>query len=159
MSLKIVNTLAKGLNQYFKIMGISNSPATGANLQGQIAVGLTLLNWTVNGSPNEPVVPPIKDGILRGSGSVFVDSRFYGSTGGEYPGGNPNKSYSGKANILTIGFNTAYAARMHETNWNPGATSQKSENVGNKFVQRHIQADGKMLMQVYAAKVKKVSGG
>lgn len=159
MGIKIKNTLTKGFQKYFKIAGVSRKEPTGANLKAQSAMGFQLLYWVVNGSARESVVPPIKDGILRGSGSVFIGSIFYGDTKGFYNHGNPNKSYSGKPNVITIGFNTAYAAKLHETTWIPGPTSAQSGNVGNKFVEQHIKADGKDLMKVYAGVFKSATGG
>lgn len=161
--IKIVNTLTKGIHKYTKIAGVSRKkPATGANLKAEIAVGLTLLNWIGNGSKRLALTPPIKDGILRGSGSIFVDSRFYGDSKQAALAsqkGTPAQTYSGKPNVVTVGYNTAYAARMHETDWSPGETSLKSGNVGNKFIEKHLLADRKDLTAVYAKVFKKASGG
>ena len=124
------------------------------------AVGLQLLNNTVNGSPAEPVVPPIMHGYLRGSGSVFIGSELlatsdkFGET--NHSGdAKPNTSYSGKDMELTIGFNAPYAARMHEGEWKPGPVSQQSGDVGNKFLEKHLKNDRQELMQLYADLVKK----
>lgn len=117
--------------------------------------GLQLINWVVNGSPSETVVPPIRDGLLRGSGSVFVGSKFISATPRVMGKGDPAKSYSGKKNTITIGFNTDYAAAIHENlrpagDWQPGPTSQKAGNVGGKFLEKHIFADKDLLFKFIA---------
>jgi len=128
--------------------------------KGLMALGLQLLNNTLNGSPNEPVVPPIMQGYLRGSGSVFLGKKLlststefgYSETSGK---AKPNEIYNGKKNEVTIGFNAPYATKMHETDWEPGKISQQSGDVGNKFLEKHLKKDGKELFQLYTDIYKK----
>jgi hypothetical protein len=168
------DTLTPGLKSFAKKVGITggrNADRESASFRALRAVGLQLLNFAINGSENEKVVPPIREGILRGSGSAFVDGVLVGDTKGRGgPGserGDPNKSYDGGPNESTVGFNTAYAARMHETTWTPGGVvpSPQAErnpamlkDVGNKFVEKHLVADRETLLGLYADVVKKESG-
>lgn len=165
------DTLTPGLRAFFEKAGVTGKPnkdTATADFRARQAVGLQLINFVVNGSANETVVPPIKEGVLRGSGSVFVDGVLVGDTKANYPNGKPNRQYRAKAGEVTIGFNTAYAARMHETTWTPGGKNPSKQatrnpgilaNVGNKFVERHLKADNITLMQLYAVLFKEYMGG
>ena len=93
-----------------------------------------------------------------------MGNKHVGDAKNKYPKGTPAGSYDGKPDTITIGFNTSYAARMHESNWTPGGQkpSRVAQNipgltgdVGNKFIQKHLQADGKALVQMYAILLKK----
>lgn len=136
-----------------------------ADKEAKIAVAFQLLNWTVNGSERENVKPPIMEGILRSSGSVFVGGQLIHTTADLYPEGTPATSYSEKSDdVITIGFNTAYAARMHETSWTPGGEPPSKQaianpamlaGVGNKFIEKHLIADGPDLLKMYANILKK----
>jgi hypothetical protein len=111
---------------------------------------LQFLNWIVNGSPTNSRVPPILTGALRGSGSVFVEAKLISTTGGQ-----ANTSYSGQKMVTTIGFNTVYAARLHETEWNPGPVSVQSGDVGNKWIESHLKSDGKAWLKFIATLMEK----
>ena len=121
----------------------------------RIKVGVQMLNWIANGSPNNSTVPPVLTGLLRGSGSVFYGSVLVGVTPTYNGQGEPNRSHSEREGVLTVGFDTAYAARMHETSWNPGPVSQQSGDTGNKFIEKHMQSDKKDLLKLYAVLMKK----
>lgn len=165
----IKDTLTPGLKAYFKKAGVGASgDRSTADFKARQAVGLQLLNFTVNGSSGETVVPPIRWGVLRGSGSAFVDNVMIGDTKGTYPDGTPNKEYRSHKGGLSVGFNTAYAARMHETKWVPGGKVPSKQstrnpgilaNVGNKFLEKHLKADGKVLLGLYSDIFKKETGG
>ena len=146
----VSNTLAPGLKKYFKVHDETHEKAAGA-------MGLQLLNNIVNGSPSEPVVPPKKTGHLRASGSTFVGNKLIGDTS-NLGGGSPNKSHSDDKNTVTVGFDTPYAAWLHENTWTPGPVSEQSGDVGNKYIERHLKADGPELMELYAAIQKKAAG-
>lgn len=165
----IKDTLTSRLNDFFKRSGVDENTGKSAtaHFKASAAVGLQLLNWTINGSSNESTVPPIQLGVLRGSGSVFVNNVLLGDTKSNYPDGTPNMEYTESGGGITIGFNTAYAARLHETTWVPGGripSKQASNNagltgdVGNKFVEKHLKADGKALLGLYADIYKKEMG-
>lgn len=60
--------------------------------------------------------PPLRTGFLRGSGSAFAGSKFVGDSR-SLPGatsGTPETAYPGKANEVTVIFNTPYAARLDQ---------------------------------------------
>jgi len=61
--------------------------------------------------------------------------------------------------VITVGFNTPYAARMHEVEFQPGPISKQAGNVGTKYIEKHLKADGNELIELGAAIIKKESGG
>ena len=146
--MKITETMSIGFPLAWKKNKIANEA-------GLMALGLQLLNNVVNGSPNESTVPPIFQGYLRGSGSVFLEKKLlatsakYGYTA-RTADVRPNESYAGRKNQVTIGFNAPYATKMHETEWEPGPVSKQSGDVGNKFLEKHLKKDKKELFQLYA---------
>jgi len=170
MGLKIVtNTLSTGLNKYFRIVGINSGRASkgGAHYKAMRAGGVQLLNWILNGSASESRVPPIMTGFLRGSGSVFVENDCVLTSRGNYGIGDPSYDHDAGKDAIAVGFNTAYAAKMHEGTWVPGGARPSKQaqrnpgmtgDVGNKFVERHLIADGKAFLELYAMTLKKESG-
>ena len=138
MKLVVEDTLTKGLKDLEKEFPDIKRDALKK-------AGLQLINWIVNGSPKNSRVPPIKEGQLRASGSVFVGSELVDETGKF-----ANRAHSDKEDITTVGLNTAYAARLHETEWEPGPVSQQSGDVGNKFIESHLKSDGKMWLEFVA---------
>lgn len=162
----IKNTLSKGMKEYFDRMGVGQNK--GADLLGKKRMGLQLLNFVGNGSRNVTAVPPILDGILRGSGSVFVGGEFIGDTKDftGNPMSTPNHSHSAPANVITIGYNTSYAAKQHEEHegtYNPdgglkdGPVSEKSGDVSGKFLEAHLLGDKEAIFAVYAETLRSVS--
>lgn len=154
----IENTLNKGLSEYFKL----TKPGGKVDINAKKAMGLQLLNNTINGSPNESVVPPVLTGRLRASASVFVGSEFMKDTSNLSVSGDsptPNKSYSDNIDTVTVGFNTPYAARMHEqySEFKPGKFSKRSGDVGEKFLERHITADKEELIKLYGKILDKLT--
>lgn len=147
MKFIVKSTVAKGLEMYSKKQ-VEILPRALA------VIGLQLLNNIVNGSPAVSVVPPIKEGVLRSSGSVFVGSKLVG-TSPMLTQGTPNTQFTAPGNTITVGFNTAYAARMHEDNWKPGPVSKQDGDTGNKFISKHLEGDWNELQQLYADILKK----
>jgi hypothetical protein len=169
MGFKIIkDTLTPGLKSYFKRIGISRDKAPeGAHKIAMVKTGMMILNWMNNGSANCSTVPPIRSGMLRGSGSVFVGNECVHTSKGDYPAGTPNVSYDAGRNNIAVGYNTAYAARMHETTWVPGGkipgkAARNNPNitgdVGNKWMEKHLIADKESIMRLYAMELKKESG-
>jgi hypothetical protein len=159
--MKVTNTLAKGLTDLQK-------KEIRVNEKASTKMALQLLTFCNTGSPNDPTVPPIMTGYLRGSGSVFVNSKFISATP-QIAGGNPLKSFTVAPNpyltIISIIYNTEYAGRWHESSgWIPGGKNPSkaaknnpgiTKNVGNKWVTKHLIADGKDLLWLYRTLVKK----
>lgn len=157
MGFVVISTLPQGIAAYRKKLGLNEGDGVDFKAKSQCA--LQLLDWCNNGSANDSVVPPILTGNLRGSASVFVGSVLIQTTRGEYPEGHPLMAYgSSKATAITLVYNCAYAAWLHEnpmgTAWHPGPVSEQSGDVGDKWVERHLKADGKDLVAMYALIVK-----
>jgi len=153
-----VNTLTKGLQRYKDRIGAGTK--NGVDFKAKSQIALQLLNYTNQGSANDPTVPPIKTGNLRGSGSVFIGSFLVQITRGEYGVGTPATS-TNTTNLdhITIVYNTSYAAKLHESfNWSPGPGSEKSGDVGNKWLEKHLFADSKDLLAQYALILKRETG-
>jgi len=143
LEIEINNELDEGLKKY-------RMAHKRADVRARIKVGIQLINNVVNGSARDSVVPPIDTGRLRGSGSVFYGSKLAFVTPKVKGSGTPNYDYKGPDRQITVGFNTPYAARLHETEWTPGQVSEQSGDVGNKYLERHLKADGPELMKLYA---------
>lgn len=159
----ISENVSLGLKKFFKKI----DPM--AREKGLIAFGLQLINNSVNGSPNESVRAPIRDGRLRGSGTVFVGSKKVGDTTFMGKGGTPATSYTERnPNITTVGFNTEYAANMHENikpygkQFTPGGHGGRSPSyvadVAGKFLERHLKSDRKELTKLFADTYRKFAG-
>lgn len=151
-----VSTLPEGLKRYKELLALDKTG--GVDFQAKTQVAKQLLNWSNQGSANDSVVPPIDTGNLRSSASVFVGSALVQNTRWEYCEGTPLLTHSDTNNVITIIYNTAYAARMHEDTWEPGPGSQQSGDVGNKWLERHLKADGASLLEMYAALLKAGTG-
>jgi hypothetical protein len=120
-----------------------------------VRVGLQLLNNVVTGKGGSTVRPPIKDGNLRASGSVFVGKVFAGGGDGDTTLKNwdePNED------SITVVFNVPYARRMHEHTGNWGEASMKDGQVENKFLEKHILNDGESLLRTYTNTLKRGLG-
>jgi hypothetical protein len=143
MELIVENTLDEGLKELKKKFPELKKQAL---MKG----GLQLINWIVNGSPKNSRVPPIKTGQLRAAGSVFVGKELVDTTGKW-----ANTSYNEKEDVTTIGFNTAYAAKLHETEWEPGPRSLQSGDVGNKYIESHLKSDAKAWLEFVGKLIKK----
>lgn len=125
--------------------------------RSQAKGGLQMLDWMASGSPKNNTMPPLKTGFLSGSGSVFLGGKLLDvteSSGTER--GKPNKSYQAKDNVLTFGFNTEYAAEVHEVKKAKGQFSGQSGNrqSGNQWVTSHLKSDGKLLSKLIAELIK-----
>ena len=166
----ISDNMTPNLNAFFKKSGIGmgkKGDKNSAHFKALQATAISFLGFCNNGSSNESTVPPIREGILRGSGSAFVEGVLVGDTKSNYPDGKPNKEFDTKENEAVIGYNTEYAARMHETSWIPGGATPSKQvarnsgltaDVGNKWIEKHIKADGNALLGIYADIYKKEMG-
>ena len=155
MAFKFTTTIPEGLKRYKAKLDLEGKG--GVDFQARTQTAKQFLNWSNQGSGNDSTVPPIKTGNLRGSASVFVGDVMVQDTRGKI--GTPLRTYSGKKGNVSIIYNTAYAARMHEDSWEAGSVSQQSGDVGNKWLEKHMKADGKDLMQMYANLIKQGMAG
>ena len=118
---------------------------------------IQFLDWANEGSVKESRKPPIRRGFLRGSSSAFVGDKLV-SVYSKAAKGNPNENFNGGKLNITWGWNTAYATRMHETDYNPGPYSQQDGDAGNKWLEKHLKADRDLLMEVIAEEFGKGVG-
>jgi hypothetical protein len=92
---------------------------------------------------------PLDEGTLSGSGSVFVGSKLIGTSAASADGGSPNPadSYSPNASaneiVGTVGFNTPYAARLHE---HPEFKFQ-GDGRGAKYLESKLSQHRNLLME------------
>lgn len=127
---------------------------------------LQWLNWCNTGSPAANDTPPIKWGVLRASASVFVGKDKVGVAKETASKGQPTplQNYNGKEDVITIVYNTDYAFKMHEERgedgtWkNLGDASKRAKNATDKWLEKHIANDGKLLYAMIARLVKKALG-
>lgn len=130
-----------------------------ADREARKAMGIQLINNIVQGEGGSTARPPILHGTLWGSGSVFFGSQKIYITPGQGGEPTPATSHSEKDGIITIGFNTSYAARYHNFPFNPGPRSQQAGGVTDHYVSKHIVSDSKELLKFYASLIKKRTGG
>jgi len=103
---------------------------------------------------------PIDEGTLRGSGSVFVGNTLIGTSEASGGGlGTPARSLGiqtagGQALIGTVGFNTPYAAWLHE---HPELNFSE-EGTGAKYLEKKMSAHRERYMGIVAGEVRKVMG-
>lgn len=155
--LAIRDSLTPGLKKFFKKIDPE------AREKALAGTGMQIINWVVNGSQRSPIKPPIKSGRLRGSGTVFVGKKRIGDTMSAGKGGTPARSQSvdSSKDVIVVGFNTQYAANMHE-NLDPyGKKFQPHKDQGKafgKFLERHLDADKKAAFELYAELYRKWAG-
>lgn len=119
--------------------------------------GIQFLTWANNGSSKESRKPPIRRGFLRGSSSAFLGGKLLGVyqlTSNQ----DVNRSHSDKPFTLTWGWNSNYATKMHETEYNLGRFSQQDGDAGNKWLEKHLSADRNLLMALTAEEFGKKVG-
>lgn len=126
---------------------------------------IAMLDWMTTGSRNSSKTPPIRFGVLRGSGSAFVGSKNVKVNPQDVRKGTkerptPAKSYSAPKDVITWAFNTEYAAEMHEVKKNPGKFSLQAgdANPGNKWIEAHIEKDREDLIKTIGLRFKKEIG-
>jgi len=117
--------------------------------KGMAKAGMQLLNDSIMQRPTVP----IREGTLRGSGSVFVQNKLIGRTPSVKGKGNPATDDSiaiGKNEIVArVGFNTPYAARVHEV---PMKFSEPS--AGNKYLESKMSKNKNLYFKIVANAIK-----
>jgi len=116
---------------------------------------IAFLNWANLGSKTCTRKPPIRWGVLRGSSSAFVGNKlviiFPGIiTPGAPEGITPARSYGGKQSVITWGWNTEYARKMHAHTGGWGSVTRQDMDAGNQWLLMHLQKDKDDLMKVIA---------
>jgi len=133
-------------SDFNKKFDIVNKAVAASVERGMGKAGIQLLNDCVL----IPPTVPIKEGWLRGSGSVFVENNLVAvSTHGKKGKANEdNREWSGPATILAVvGFNTPYAAKLHEgvdfkfTEPSSGPKYLESKLISRKEIYGKIIAD------------------
>lgn len=114
--------------------------------------GLQLMNDNVMEVPTVP----IKEGWLRGSGSVFVQNKLIGESSFGKPG-HANTDHSENIGprefIAVVGFNTPYAAKLHE-----GITFHFTEpSSGPKYMESKLMRNKIRYMEIIANAIKEGS--
>jgi hypothetical protein len=93
---------------------------------------------------------PFKEGWLRGSGSIHVNGAFYHESQ-EGKQGFANKDPEGQKGEAIVGFNTPYAARMHEgVDYNFSETGS-----GAKYLESKLSMFGNQYVKLMAEELKK----
>ena len=143
MDLKPLQRLAKQSPKHFR--------------KGMQVAGIQFLTWANMGSKNTSKKPPIRFGILRGSSSVFLGNKLIETFKPPNVTGEatPNDIYSGADMVLTFGWNTNYAAKMHEWKGNWGKFTLQDSDAGDKWIEDHLDKDRNDLMNVVAKTYKK----
>jgi len=123
------------------------------------------LTWCNTGSKGSSKKPPIRWGVLRGSGSGFVGNELVVIFEIPIKAGRatPAKSHSAKPTTMTWCWNTDYAAKMHEWTGGWGPFTLQDGNAGNQWLAEHLRADAQALYDVIGMKFSQVmkfrSGG
>ena len=122
--------------------------------KGMYRAGAALLRDVVRDTPT----PPLDEGTLRGSHSVFVDGKLAQVAPDPSGTGTPaTQAPQGAAKpnqvIATIGANTPYAARLHE---HPEYDFQEPGS-GGKWLETKLQGNRKQYFKLMADFIK--SGG
>lgn len=103
---------------------------------------------------DEPTVP-YKEGTLRGSASVFVQDRLVSTGDPSRPDltGDPamahNEPRSRDEVVAVVGYNTPYAARLHE---HPEYEFTEP-SAGGKFVEEKLRTRGKNYLEIIGAEI------
>jgi hypothetical protein len=124
-------------------------PAELEQAMGQ--AGAQLLNDSVMQTPTVP----LKEGTLRGSGSVFVQNKlkevspFHKSKG--TPAREDKRKIGENETLVVVGFNTPYAARLHE---GVGIEHWSEPGSGKKYLETKLANNRSTYMKIAAARLK-----
>lgn len=118
--------------------------------KGMLQAGRMLLRDAIM---EEPMVP-LDEGTLRGSGSVFVNNELVGTSGDlgqevSTPASADDQPIPADTVIGTVGFNTPYAAHLHE---HPEYEFQHA-GTGGKYLESKL-VNGNLYFQAIADVVK-----
>lgn len=119
---------------------------------------IQFLTWANDGSPRESRRPPIRWGVLRGSASAFVGGKLVAVSpvGSD---GEPLTTYQDVDTTISWIWNAPYAAKMHEHTGNWGPYTTQDSNAGNKWLEKHLQADKEALLKMIEVEFWKAAKG
>jgi len=134
--------LLKGIKGYSEI-------SLSAAKEGMAKAGMQLLNDCIIQIPTVP----LKEGTLRGSGSVFMQNKLVGISPKKFGKGNPSPDDHAKLKentiITVVGFNTPYARRHHEV---PAKFIEPGS--GNKYIQAKLERNAQEYFILVAQIIK-----
>jgi hypothetical protein len=129
------------------------------------AAAIQFLTWanTGSGGTSESRKPPIRFGVLRGSSSAFVNGQLVqvypqSIKAGAEETPSPARSGAPKDVSTTWVWNTDYASKMHEWSGGWGKFTSQDGDAGNKWAEKHVDADKELWLKVVTAEFKKRSG-
>jgi hypothetical protein len=115
--------------------------------------GIALMNMAVMNVPRVP----IDEGTLRGSGSVHVNGTLLATSpnvgGKPTPNTSPLPRSGAEMIEATVGFNTPYAAHLHE---HPEYDFTDSRS-GGKYLETKMNSERDKLMSIAANEIRKVT--
>ena len=140
-------------SEFLKGLNKANEIVLKALEKGMAIAMLSLLGDCINEVPTVP----LKEGWLRGSGSVFVSNNNIG-TSETMPTAKPkfallsfSESIPDDETVGVIGFNAPYASKMHE-----GVDYHFSEpSAGPKFLETKMHVNKVRYLKIVAEEVKK----
>ncbi|HOE64492.1 MAG TPA: hypothetical protein PK650_13065 [Candidatus Sumerlaeota bacterium] len=152
-----MSDLIKGLNK-------SDARIMEAIEKGLAQAGMQLLNDATLQIP----ATPLDEGTLRGSGSVFVGNKLVGTSPPINGKGEPNRQHQepmiSMVKTATVGFNTPYAAWLHETpELDFGSTREKRglprpTGTGAFYLSKKMATNFRLYMQIVAHSIKRFLG-
>ena len=136
-----------------------------AALRGAGKAGLRFLRDVEMDIPTAP----LKEGTLRGSGTLHVQSKCVevaDNVGGEpTPNTDPVEQPPPGVVEAVVGFNVPYAAVQHEGEWASGPLAgvtiknYSEPSSGPKFIERKLAANSNDYMEIWAGEIRKGTGG
>ena len=153
---------------FLKRLNLADKRVRASATKHMARAGMRLLRDSLMDAPTVP----LKEGTLRGSGAVHVNGKMVGSaeefgyppTASGKEDGAPADSIGlpvGKDEIVaTTGFNTAYAARLHEHpeyNFSPPDKNGKriAPESGGKYLERPLFENAERYPKIVAAGIRK----
>ena len=138
---------------FLRGLDLADTAVRAAARRGMGKAGLELMRNAVMGVEKVPH----DEGTLRGSGSVFVGNRLLGTSESQGDGhGTPSRDlgvqFGQEEMVGTVGFNTPYAAYLHE---HPEFDFTE-EGTGGKYLEKKLNAHREKYMGLVAAEVRRI---
>lgn len=144
-----MDKLFEGLKNYERVTEESLTKALNK-------AGIQLLTWIINGSPRVDRTPPLKTGMLRGSGSAIVNGKSVYTGGSLGYMGTPAIAKKNERDFeILIHFNTPYADHMENGTYNLGKFSAQAKNAGSGFIAMHLAGDGEAITRFIARSINR----